>query len=131
MANSAQAHNRRELEKSIGYSQAILSGDFLFISGCVAWDMDGKVQHVGDFPGQLVAVYADIDATLKAHGLGPADVVKETVFTTDMDAMVAANPKRVAYYEGVTPPAGTWVEIKRLVDPDILLEIEVIAQKTS
>jgi 2-iminobutanoate/2-iminopropanoate deaminase len=131
MAVLAQAYNRRELEKSVGYSQAILSGDFLFVSGCAAWDLDVKVQYTGDFPAQLKAVYADIDATLKAHGLGPADVVKETVFTTDMDAMVAANPARVAYYHGVIPPAGTWVEIKRLVDPDMMVEIEVVARLTT
>jgi 2-iminobutanoate/2-iminopropanoate deaminase len=129
MAKSTQAYNRRELEKSVGYSQAILANDFLFIAGCVSWDLDGKVLHAGDFPAQLEAVYADINATLKAHGLNAEDIVKETVFTTSMDAMIAANPKRVAYYKGVTPPAGTWVEIKRLVDPDMLLEIEVVALK--
>lgn len=129
MAISAQAYNRRDLEKSVGYSQAVLAGDFLFIAGCVSWDMDGKVMHAGDFPAQLEAVYGDIDATLKAHGLDAFHVVKETIFTTDMDAMVAANSRRLAYYKDVAPPAGTWVEIKRLVDPEMLLEIEVIAKK--
>ena len=57
------------------------------------------------------------------------DVVKETVFTTDMDALVAANPKRVEYYKDVTPPASTWVEVKRLVDPDLMLEVEITAFK--
>jgi 2-iminobutanoate/2-iminopropanoate deaminase len=129
MANAEQAYNRRLLEKSAGYSQAVLAGDYLFISGCVSWDMEGRPLHVGDFVSQLKAVYADIGATLDAHGMNAGDVVKETVYTTDMEALVAANRERLHYYKEVTPPASTWVEIKRLVNPDLLLEVEIIACK--
>jgi 2-iminobutanoate/2-iminopropanoate deaminase len=129
MARVDQAYNRRVLEKSAGYSQAVLAGDYLFISGCVSWDMEGKPLHVGDFVSQLQTVYADIDATLDAHGMNAGDVVKETVYTTDMQALVEANSKRLEYYKDVTPPASTWVEIKRLVDPDLLLEVEITAFK--
>lgn len=127
MANVNQAYNRRALEQSVGYSQAILAGDYLFISGCVSWDMEGKPLHVGDFVSQLETVYADIDATLDAHGLNAGDIIKETVYTTDMQALVAANSKRLEYYKDVTPPASTWVEIKQLVNPDLLLEVEITA----
>jgi 2-iminobutanoate/2-iminopropanoate deaminase len=72
-------------------------------------------------------VYADIDATLDAHGMNAGHVIKETVYTTDMKAIVAANRKRLEYYKDVTPPASTWVEIKRLVDPDLLIEVEITA----
>lgn len=127
MTETPHAYNRRELEKRVGYSQAVSAGDYLFISGCVSWDMKGQPMHAGDFASQLDAVYADIDATLKANGMDASNVVKETVFTTDMDALVTANPRRVAYYRNVTPPASTWVEIKRLVHPDLLLEVEITA----
>jgi 2-iminobutanoate/2-iminopropanoate deaminase len=127
MAQVKQAHNRRALEKSAGYSQAVLAGDYLFISGCVSWDMEGKPLHVGNFALQLETVYADIDATLDIHGLNAGDIVKETVYTTDMQALVTANSRRLEYYKDVTPPASTWVEIKQLVDPDLLLEVEIIA----
>lgn len=129
MQTSAQFYNRRGLEKRVGYSQAVLAGDYLFISGCVSWDMDGNVLHAGDFASQVEAVYADIDATLKAHGMDTSDVVKETVFTTDMEALVAANHKRMEHYKLATPPASTWVEIKRLVHPDLLVEVEITAFK--
>jgi 2-iminobutanoate/2-iminopropanoate deaminase len=129
MAISSQVYNRRKLEKSIGYSQAIQAGDYLFISGCVSWDMEGNPLHIGDFASQVETVYADIDATLKAHGLDARDIVKETVYTTDMEALVAANPKRMEYYRSVSPPASTWVEIKRLAHPDLLLEVEITAFK--
>jgi 2-iminobutanoate/2-iminopropanoate deaminase len=127
MANLAQAYNRRDLEKHVGYSQAVLAGDYLFISGCVSWDTKGNPLHAGDFASQLETVYADIDATLKAHGMDAGNVVKETVYTTDMDALVAANPRRVKYYQHATPPASTWVQITRLVHPDLLLEVEITA----
>src|SRR5688572_18551049 len=124
MAIPDQVYNRRELEKRVGYSQAILVGDHLFISGCVSWDMEGNPLHAGDFSSQVEKVYADIDATLKAHGMDAAHVVKETIYTCDMDGLIAANPRRMAYYQHVAPPASTWIEIKRLVHPDLLLEIE-------
>jgi 2-iminobutanoate/2-iminopropanoate deaminase len=129
MAISAQVHNRRDLEKSAGYSQAILAGDYLFISGCVSWDSEGNPLHAGDFASQVETVYADIHATLRAHGMDACHIVKETVFTTDMDGLIAANPQRKKYYQEVSPPASTWVEIKRLVHPDLLLEVEITAYK--
>ena len=127
MATVTQAYNRRALEKSVGYSQAVLAGDYLFVSGCVSWDMQGNPLHAGDFASQLDTVYSDIDATLKAHGMAAGNVVKETIFTTDMEALIAANPRRVKYYQDVPPPASTWVEISRLVHPDLLLEVEITA----
>ena len=129
MAKEDQAFNRRPLEKVAGYSQAVMAGDHLFISGCVSWDMDGQPIHVGDFPRQVQAVYADIDATLMAHGMGAADVVRETIYTSDMIGLASANEKRLEYYRGVTPPASTWVEIRRRVHPDLLLEVEVTAYR--
>jgi 2-iminobutanoate/2-iminopropanoate deaminase len=127
MAISDQGYNRRELEKRDGYSQAILAGDYLFMSGCVSWDMEGNPLHAGDFSSQLEKVYADIDATLQAHGMDAANVVRETIYTRDMDGLIAANPRRMAYYQHVAPPASTWYEIERLVHPDLLLEIEITA----
>jgi 2-iminobutanoate/2-iminopropanoate deaminase len=127
VAHADQAYNRRPLEKTAGYSQAVLAGDYLFISGCVSWDMEGTPLHVGDFAAQLEAVYADIDATLRDHGLSVRHVVKETVFTTDMQALVAANSRRLDYYKDVTPPSSTWVQVRQLVLSDLLLEVEVVA----
>lgn len=129
MAITAQVYNRRDLEKPFGFSQAILAGDYLFISGCVSWDLEGNPLHAGDFEKQVETVYADIDATLKAHGLDAGDIVKETIYTRDMEGLIAANPKRMEYYQYATPPASTWVEIKRLVHPDLLLEVEITAFK--
>lgn len=129
MANNDQVYNRRLLEKGFGFSQAVLVGDYLFVSGCVSWDMDGHVTDAADWDGQLAAVYADIDATLKVHGLDAGDIVKETIYCRDMDGLIAANPTRMRYYQDVATPASTWVQISRLVKPDLLLEVEVVAYR--
>jgi len=129
MPKSAHVYHRRNLEKAVGYSQAVLAGDYLFISGCVSWDLDGNPLHAGDFASQVETVYADIDATLSAHGMDAGNIVKETIYTCDMEGLIAANPKRLEYYRHVTPPASTWVEITRLVHLDLLLEVEITAFK--
>lgn len=128
-ARTTKAYNRRDLEKSVGYSQAVLANGQLFISGCVSWDLEGNPLHVGDFESQVKEIYSDINATLKAHGMDAGDIVKETLYTTDMEALITANTKRKEYYQSVMPPASTWVEVRRLVRPELLLEIEVIALK--
>ncbi|OCC23417.1 hypothetical protein MB02_12440 [Croceicoccus estronivorus] len=129
MAINDQVYNRRELEKTFGFSQAVMAGDYLFISGCVSWGMDGNPLYPGDWDKQVETVYADIDATLKVHGLDAGDIVKETIFCRDMDSLIAANPKRMEYYRYVAPPASTWIQISRLVHPDLLLEVEVTAYR--
>lgn len=129
MAINDQVYNRRELEKPFGFSQAVMAGDYLFISGCVSWDMDGNPLYPGDWDKQVETVYADIDATLKVHGLDAGDIVKETIFCRDMDGLIAANPKRMDYYRYVAPPASTWIQISRLVHPDLLLEVEITAYR--
>lgn len=129
MATISQAYNRRDLEKPFGFSQAVVAGDFLFISGCVSWDMDGNPLHAGNWEKQIETVYADIDATLKAHGLDAGNIVKETVYCRDMEGLIAANSKRMEYYQYSTPPASTWIEISRLVHPDLLLEVEITAYR--
>ncbi len=127
MVSSAKVYNRRGLEKPFGFSQAVLAGNYLFISGCVSWDLQGKPLHAGDFTAQVRTVYEDIEATLQAHGMSAANIIKETIYTRDMEGLIAANPQRLEYYRDVTPPASTWVEIKRLVHPDLLLEVEITA----
>lgn len=127
MADIDKAYNHRDLERAFGFSQSVAAGPFLFLSGCVSWDADGTPLHVGNLEGQVEAIYAEIEATLKVSGLDPNDIVKETVFCRDIDALMAAQAHRLRFYELTTPPASTWVQVERLAHPDLLLEVEVIA----
>ncbi len=115
-------------EKDFGYSQAVLIDKTLYVSGTVAVDANGRLVAPGDMAGQMRAVYANIRATLAAHGADFEEVVKETIYTTDMDALLKASDLRFEYYDKDRLPAVSWVQVQRLVDPGFLVEIEVIAE---
>ena len=105
-------------EREIGYCQAVRYGDTLYVSGTAGrGPMDAAVQ----------SVYRRLDATLKANGLSFADVVKENVYTTDLDAFIAHKDLRRPWY-GSNLPAATWVQVQRLYVPSLVLEVEVTAR---
>jgi 2-iminobutanoate/2-iminopropanoate deaminase len=115
-------------EKDFGYSQAVLVDKTLYISGSVAVDQTGRLVAPSDMAGQMRAAYSNIRRTLAAHGAGFDEVVKETIFTTNMDALLKASDLRLEYYDKERLPATSWVQVQRLVDPGFLVEIEVVAE---
>jgi 2-iminobutanoate/2-iminopropanoate deaminase len=130
MPTSSQIyHKRPELEKGIFYAQACKAGNMLYISGCVSWDAEGNIIGAGDMKAQVEQVYTDLKETLAANGASLQNVIKETVFTTDIDALVANNDIRTRFYTEAdsAPPAATWVGCSRLISPELVLEIECIA----
>ena len=123
---SVAFHLRPDGEKAFGYAQAVRRGDTLYVAGTLSVDDGFAPLHEGDMGAQIGAAYAAICETLAAHGGTLADVVRETVYVTDMDAFIAANGARLAVYEGWLP-AATAVEVKRLAFPECMVEIEVTA----
>jgi enamine deaminase RidA (YjgF/YER057c/UK114 family) len=115
-------------EKDFGYSQAVLIDKTLYVSGTVAVDAKGRLVAPGDMAGQMRAVYANIRSTLAAHGADFEEVVKETIYTTDMNALLKASDLRFEYYDKERLPTVSWVQVERLVDPGFLVEIEVVAE---
>jgi 2-iminobutanoate/2-iminopropanoate deaminase len=115
-------------EKDFGYSQAVLIDKTLYISGSVAADQNGRLVSPGDMAGQMRAAYSNIRRTLAAHGAGFEEVVKETIYTTDMDALLKASDLRFEYYNKERLPTTSWVQVQRLVDSGFLVQIEVIAE---
>ena len=115
-------------EQDFGYSQAVLIDKTLYISGTVAADADGRLLAPNDMAGQMRAVYARIKRTLAANGVGFDSVVKETLYTTDMTALLKVADLRFDYYSKERLPAVSWVEVRRLLDPGFLVEIEVVAE---
>lgn len=118
---------RPELETRFGFAQAVRAGDLLFIAGSVSWDREGTPIDVDDMAAQIRNCYADIETTLKHHGLGFEHLVKETVYTRDMSALIRHAGARLEVFAGCAAPASTWVEIGSLVAPELLLEIEAVA----
>lgn len=106
------------VHEGIGYASAIQIGNTIYVSGIVARG-ETMEQQVTNIFAELTRVLATFGATLQ-------DVVKETAFTRDMEALKAANPARKAAYGGHAP-AATWVQIDRLYMENALVEIEFIA----
>lgn len=104
-------------EDQIGYSQAVKVGNTIYISGSVGW---GKMEDA------IKLAYDEIDKTLKNYNASFANVVKENLYTTALDSVIKHKDIRRIYY-GSDYPAATWVEVKRLYNPEIVVEVEVVA----
>lgn len=109
------------------YSDAIKSQGFLYVSGCVALDRDGNVVGVDDVDAQVRQVFDNLGAVLRAGGAGFADVVKLTVYLTDINDRPALTEPRMRLF-GDHRPASTLVEVSALALPELLVEIEAIAE---
>ncbi len=127
-ARVKQVFHLNPYERDFGYSQAVLIDKTLYISGSVAADENGGLVASGDMAGQMRTAYANIRRTLAAHGAGFDEVVKETIYTTDMDALLKASDLRFEYYDKERLPTTSWVQVQRLVDPGFLVQIEVVAE---
>lgn len=123
-----QVFHLNAFEKDFGYSQAVLIDKTLYVSGSVAADENGKLVAPGDMAGQMRAAYTNIQRTLAANGADFDKVVKETIFTTDMDALLKASDLRFEFYDKERLPATSWVQVQRLVDPGFLVAIDVVAE---
>jgi len=119
------------VQQSMGFAQAVRSGDELHISGTVSVDADFVVAYPDSFDDQLRNIFEILGRTLAAHGLGFADVVRERMFVTDMDALVAAISGRKTFYGDGPYPASTAVEVRRLLHPDMKIEVELLAKFTT
>ncbi len=108
------------------YTDAVQAGDLLFISGCVPTDREGNVVGGDDVVAQTRQTLENIRAILSVAGATPADVVKVTIFLTDIDDRAAINPARQEFF-GEARPASTLIEVSRLAIPGIKVEIEAVA----
>jgi reactive intermediate/imine deaminase len=108
------------------YADAVRAGDLLFVSGCVPVDEDGQLVGSDDVVAQARRVFENIREVLAAAGARPADVVKVTVFLTDVDDRPAINPVRQEFF-GEARPSSTLVEISRLAIPGAKIEVEAVA----
>jgi 2-iminobutanoate/2-iminopropanoate deaminase len=108
------------------YADAVRAGELLFVSGCVPVDADGKLVGGDDVVAQARRVFENIGSVLAAAGAGPGDVVKVTIFLTDIADRPKINPVRQEFF-GETRPASTLVEISRLAIPGAKIEVEAVA----
>jgi 2-iminobutanoate/2-iminopropanoate deaminase len=123
-----QVFHLNAYERDFGYAQAVLIDKTLYVSGSVAVDANGRLVAPADMKRQMQAAYANIQRTLAANGANFDMVVKETIYTTDMDALLKNSDLRFDYYDKDRLPATSWLQVQRLVDPGFMVEIEVVAE---
>ncbi len=104
-------------EQDIGYTQAVRHGNILHVSGVVTG---------GDTMDEVVTnTYRRIESILAEFDADMDDIVKEVLYTTDMEAMKKAIPVRKAFFPNGIYPAATWVQISRLFVAEAVLEVDV------
>jgi len=115
------------IHKPVGrYAHAVRYKDLLFVSGCGPFDKEGNVTGVGDIVTQATRTLQNIKEILSDAGLTFANVIRETVYLTDINDGVDTRAVREAFY-GEVLPAATLIEISRCAHPDMKIEIEVVA----
>jgi 2-iminobutanoate/2-iminopropanoate deaminase len=108
------------------YTDAVLAGGLLFVSGIVAVDGEGNLVGGDDVVAQARQVFESLGAILSAGGCSFADVVKVTVFLTDVDERPLVNTVRQEVF-GAARPASTLVEVPRLAVSGARIEVECVA----
>ena len=118
------------LAPTSGYSHvAEFSGRLVAVSGQVAWDADGNVVS-DDIAAQARQVFTNLRTALASVGADLQNVVKLTVFLTDIADVAAVRAVRNEFVDPASPPASTLVAVSALVHPALKIEIEALAVVT-
>lgn len=110
-------NNKMKQDTTAGYCQVLKVDNVLYISGAVTTDLS---------PKGIQAVYNDLKASLASFGATFQHVVKENLYTTDIETMKKYNDVRKKFYTNDFP-AASWIQVQRLYMSDAKLEVELIA----
>ena len=120
-------HGWEAIQRKYGYTQAIRAGNTVYVSGTGSLDEEFGLLHPGDLPAQMRVIYARIGEVLQRFSLGYNHIVRETMYVTDLGALMPAMDYRKSIYGEGPFPTSTTVEVARLFVPGMLIEIETTA----
>jgi isochorismate pyruvate lyase len=113
-------------EATVGYCRALRAGDLIFVTGTAPVADNGSVHAPGDAEAQARRCFDIIRAALQQLGADLSQVTRTRMFVTDISRWEQFGRAHRAYF-GDHPPATTMVEVKSLIHPDMLIEIEADA----
>ncbi len=113
-------------EPIAGYSRTVRVGPFVTVAGTTAWDETGNIVGADDLYAQAVQVLRNIERALRAAGSGLHDVVRTRAFVTDISRWQDVARAHGEVFRDIRP-AFTMVQVSRLLDPRMLVEIEADA----
>jgi len=124
-----RASSGTEWESAVGYARAVRVGDEIHVSGTTATADDGTVVGVGDPYRQAETAVGNVESALTALDATLGDVVRTRLYVTDIDDWEAIGRAHEEAF-GDARPATTMVQVERLIDPDMCVEIEAVARAT-
>jgi enamine deaminase RidA (YjgF/YER057c/UK114 family) len=113
-------------ENIVGYSRAVKIGNVIEVAGTTAVDENGQVSGAGDAYQQTKFILAKIEKALISAGAALEDVIRTRMFVTDISRWEEIGRAHGEYFKEIKP-ASTMVEIRSLIAPELLVEIEVTA----
>ena len=113
-------------EDIVGYSRAVRIGNMIEVAGTTAVDENGQVVGLNDPGGQTKFILSKIEKALTAAGASLKDVVRTRMFVTNIADWETIGRAHGLYFKDIKPVA-TMVEVKSLISPELLIEIEATA----